>query len=81
MLRDTARRLRGDVLGDRHRPHGLEGCWVRPGEAAAHALIDWTIPGENAVLSQCALLTAHCRKTIQALQPESQNIDHAQLVI
>lgn len=70
MIGDTARCLRGDVLRDRHGLHGLERCWVRSGEAAAHALIDWTIPRENAVLSECALLTTPWRKTIQMLEPE-----------
>lgn len=76
VLSDTARCLRGDVLRDRHRLHGLERCWVRSGEAAAHALIDRAVPGENSVLSQRALLAAHCRKMIQPLKPESKPIDH-----
>lgn len=72
VLCDTARCLRGDVLWDRHCLHGLERRRVRSGEAAAHALVDWTVPGENTVLSQRALLTAHWRKTTQVLQAESK---------
>lgn len=59
VLGDTARCLRGDVLGDGHGLHGLQRCRVRLGEAAAHALVDGTIPRENAVPSQRALLAAH----------------------
>lgn len=73
MLCDTARCLRGDVLWDRHCLHGLERRRVRSGEAAAHALVDRTVPRENTVLSQCALLTAHWRKMIQVLQAESKD--------
>lgn len=70
MLCNAARRLRGDVLRDRHRLHGLERGRVRSGEAAAHALVDRTIPGENIVLSQCAFLTAHWGKMIVVSQAE-----------
>lgn len=59
VLGDTARCLRGDVLGDGHGLHGLQRCRVRLGEAAAHALVDGAIPRENTVLSQRALLAAH----------------------
>lgn len=59
VLGDTARCLRGDVLGDGHGLHGLQRCRVRLGEAAAHALVDGTISRENTVLSQRALLAAH----------------------
>lgn len=81
MIGDTARCLRGDVLRGRHGLHGLERCWVRSGEAAAHALIDRTIPREKVVLSQCALLTTPWRKMIQTLEPESKTIDRGQLVL
>lgn len=74
VLSHAARCLRGDVLGDRHGGHGLQRRWVRSGEAAAHALVDGTIPGEAAVLCQCALLTAHWRETIQSLK--SKAMDH-----
>lgn len=74
VLGHAARCLRGDVLRYRHGLHGLERRRVCSGEAAAHALIDRVIPGENALLSQCALLAAHWGKMIQALEPES--IDH-----
>lgn len=59
VLGNAARRLRGDVLRDGHGGHGLQRRRVRSGEAAAHALVDGTIPGEAAVLCQRALLTAH----------------------
>lgn len=81
VLCDTACCLRGDVLRDRHCLHGFERCWVRSGEAAAHALVDRTIPRENTVLFQCALLTAHWRKMIHVLQPDSKTIDPGQIVI
>lgn len=68
LLGDAARRLRGDVLRDRHGGHGLQGRRVRSGEAAAHALVDGTVPGEAAVLCQRALLAAHWRETVQSLK-------------
>lgn len=73
VLGHTACCLRGDVLRDRHGGHGFQRRRVRSGEAAAHALVDGTIPGE-AILCQCALLTAHWRETIQSLK--SKAIDH-----
>ena len=82
VLCNAACSLRGDVLRDRHRLHGLERRWVRSGEAAAHALVNRTIPGENSVLSQRARLTAHWRKTMQDLPPKSKKVtDHWLLVI
>lgn len=59
VLGHAARCLRGDVLWDRHGGHGLQRRGVRSREAAAHALVDGTIPGEAVVLCQCAVLTAH----------------------
>lgn len=59
VLGNATRRLRGDVLRDGHGGHGLQRRRVRSGEAAAHALVDGTIPGETTVLCQRALLTAH----------------------
>lgn len=74
VLGHAARRLRGDVLRDCHGGHGFQRRRVRSGEAAAHALVDGTLPGEAAVLCQCALLAAHWRETIQSLK--SNAIDH-----
>lgn len=67
LLGDAARGLGGDVLRDGHGGHGLQRRRVRSGEAAAHALVDGTIPGEAAVLGQRALLTAHWGESIQSL--------------
>lgn len=75
MLGDTARCLRGDIFWARHGILDRQRCWVCSREAAAHALIDWTIPREKSVFSQRALPTTHRRKMIQRLQPESKNID------
>lgn len=74
MLGHAARCLRGDVLGDGHGGHGLQRCRVRSGEAAAHALVDGTVPGEAAVLRQCTLLTAHWRESVQSFK--SKAIEH-----
>lgn len=67
LLGDAARCLGGDVLRDGHGGHGLQRRRVRSGEAAAHALVDGTIPGEAAVLRQRAFLTAHWGESIQSL--------------
>lgn len=67
LLGDATRCLGGDVLRDGHGGHGLQRRRVRSGEAAAHALVDGTIPGEAAVLRQRALLTAHWGESIQSL--------------
>lgn len=71
VLGHAARCLRGDVLRDGHGGHSLQRRRVRSGEAAAHALVDGTIPGEATVLCQCALLTAHCRKSIRSLKSKA----------
>lgn len=68
VLGHAARCLRGDVLGDGHGGHGLQRRRVRPGEAAAHTLVDGTIPGEAAVLCQCTLLAAHWRESVQSFK-------------
>lgn len=72
LLGDATCCLRGDVLCDRHGGHGLQRRRVCSGEAAAHALVDGTIPGEAAVLCQCALLAAHWKETTQSLNYQSQ---------
>lgn len=69
MLGHATRCLRGDVLWDHHGGHGLQRRRERSGEAAAHALVDRTSPGEAVVLFQCALLTAHWRE----INPEFKN--------
>lgn len=83
MLGHAARCLRGDVLWDRHGGHGLQRRRVRSGEAAAHALVDGTIPGEAAVLCQRALLTAHWRERIQSSKSKAINhrarVEHVRL--
>lgn len=87
LLGDAARCLGGDVLGDGHGGHGLQRRRVRSGEAAAHALVDGTIPGEAAVLRQRALLTAHWGESIQSLNSEvtehsgDQRRDRPKLVV
>lgn len=80
VLGDTACCFWGDVLGDGHGLHGLQWGWIRSGEAAACALIDGTIPGENTVPPQCALLTTPWEKMMQKWERVAQLVDCQRLL-